>query len=111
MIARVAAHKNELKEVEELIKKQEKQLENKLRVIGNLVHSSVPVSMNENDNLVIKKWGEPKPTTPYHHHELLHMIDGYSPEKGVIVAGHRGYFLKGRTHSHTCITLKTSFGC
>ena len=29
------------------------------------------------------------------HHELLWKIDGYEPERGVRVAGHRGYFLKG----------------
>src|SRR3954471_12357253 len=38
--------------------------------------------------------GQPKPQTRYHHHELLYMIDGYSSEEGVKVAGHRGYFLK-----------------
>ena len=31
----------------------------------------------------------------YCHHELLWKIDGYEPERGVRVAGHRGYFLKG----------------
>ena len=31
----------------------------------------------------------------YCHHELLWMIDGYEPERGTRVAGHRGYFLKG----------------
>ena len=33
--------------------------------------------------------------SPLHHHELLHMIDGYNSSSGQIVAGHRGYFLKG----------------
>jgi len=30
-----------------------------------------------------------------HHHELLHMIDGFDNEIGATVAGHRGYYLKG----------------
>ena len=43
------------------------------------------------------KWGEPREMTKemYCHHELLWMIDGYEPERGTRVAGHRGYFLKG----------------
>ena len=42
-------------------------------------------------------WGTPREMTKemYCHHELLWMIDGYEPERGVRVAGHRGYFLKG----------------
>ena len=28
------------------------------------------------------------------HHEVLTRIDGYEPERGVKVVGHRGYFLK-----------------
>ena len=27
--------------------------------VGNLVHESVPVSKDEKDNLVVRKWGEP----------------------------------------------------
>jgi seryl-tRNA synthetase len=30
-----------------------------------------------------------------HHHELMHMIDGYDAEAGSRTAGHRGYYLKG----------------
>ena len=43
------------------------------------------------------KWGVPREMTRemYCHHELLWMIDGYEPERGTRVAGHRGYFLKG----------------
>ena len=42
-------------------------------------------------------WGTPREMTKemYCHHELLWMIDGYEPERGTRVAGHRGYFLKG----------------
>jgi seryl-tRNA synthetase len=65
--------------------------------IGNIVHESVPVSNNEDDNKVVATWGEKKSpcAKPLHHHELLWMIDGYEPQRGVDVAGHRAYFLKG----------------
>jgi seryl-tRNA synthetase len=47
-------------------------------------------------NTLHRQWGETS-TRPglLHHHELLWMIDGYEPERGVGVAGHRAYFLKG----------------
>lgn len=28
------------------------------------------------------------------HHEVLLRLDGYEPDRGVKVAGHRGYFLR-----------------
>ncbi|KAF2078609.1 hypothetical protein CYY_000109 [Polysphondylium violaceum] len=85
----IANLKIETARVEELLRK-------KLKPIGNIVHSSVPISDNEDNNRVEKTWGECK-TSPdlLHHHELLEMIDGYEPERGSEVAGHRGYFLKG----------------
>jgi len=57
----------------------------------------VPVSQDEKDNGKIREWGDLRPTTPdlHHHHELLHMIDGYETQIGAMVAGHRGYYLKG----------------
>lgn len=63
--------------------------------IGNIVHPSVPISNDEVDNLVVKKWGEPKPKVPLHHSEVLYRIDGYNMESGTAIAGQRGYFLKG----------------
>jgi len=54
------------------------------------------VSNDEANNFEVKKWGTCRAQTPdlKHHHQLLHMIDGYEPEVGTIVAGHRGYYLK-----------------
>lgn len=69
--------------------------------IGNIVHESVPVDNNEDNNLVVKKWGEIpdiKVNSTYgrcHHHEILAMIDGYDAKRGTKIAGHRGFFLKG----------------
>ena len=84
-----------MKQKEEASAKQEAQINIKLRAVGNFVHSTVPVSASEDDNVEVKVWGEKKAKTRYHHHELLHMIDGYSSERGVNIAGHRAYFLKG----------------
>ncbi|KAJ1446712.1 hypothetical protein M885DRAFT_545458 [Pelagophyceae sp. CCMP2097] len=69
-----------------------------LSAIGNLVDDSVVVSKDEaKDNEVVSSWqgptGTARPTAPRSHHELLYMTGGYEPERGVRVAGHRGYFL------------------
>ena len=41
-------------------------------------------------------WGTPrKEEGLLKHSDILWMIDGYEPERGVGVAGHRAYFLKG----------------
>jgi seryl-tRNA synthetase len=64
--------------------------------IGNIVDESVPVSIDEDkDNAVVRTFGTPRdPAGLLNHHDLLWRIGGYEPERGVAVAGHRGYFLK-----------------
>ena len=96
--ARVATNAAELKALSVEIVEVEKQVKKKVASVGNYVHESVPTGVDEEKaNRVEKTWGEPKPSTPelHHHHELLYMIGGYEPERGVKVAGHRGYFLTG----------------
>jgi seryl-tRNA synthetase len=56
-----------------------------------LVHESVPISNNEDDNKIERTWGEIKErkinSTPgaCHHHEILAMIDGYDMKRGKIL--------------------------
>jgi len=57
----------------------------KVATVGNLVHESVPVSMDEAKNGIYRVHGDAhtKPAPgPYHHHELLAMIDGFDCERG-----------------------------
>jgi seryl-tRNA synthetase len=63
--------------------------------IGNVVAPDVPTSDDEANNQTIREFG-PLPTGAHylHHHEVLFRIGGYEPERGVQVAGHRGYFLR-----------------
>jgi seryl-tRNA synthetase len=66
--------------------------------VGNSVMEDVPVSRDERENKVVHQWGRCDTAGParyFSHHQLLWMIDGYEPERGVATAGHRGYFLKG----------------
>ncbi|MEE6493043.1 hypothetical protein FKM82_016708 [Ascaphus truei] len=66
------------------------------REIGNLLHPSVPISNDEdNDNKVERTWGDCELRKRYSHVDLVVMVDGFEGEKGAVVAGSRGYFLKG----------------
>ncbi|KAI8920729.1 hypothetical protein BC831DRAFT_477301 [Entophlyctis helioformis] len=101
-------------ELNDVADAKERKLQSKLRLIGNIVHESVIVSMDEKDNQVINKWwpesrseeaevkrradlvkdGKGVPGL-YSHHEVLEKIGGYDPVRGANIAGHRGYFLTG----------------
>lgn len=69
-----------------------------LSTIGNIVHDSVPVSDNEDNNELLRTWAPEGVTVEkkdvLSHHEVLLRLDGYDPERGVKVVGHRGYFLR-----------------
>ena len=70
-------------------------LDGKLNRIGNIVEDTVPVFQDEEQNRVERTWGTPRdPAGLLKHHDLLWRIGGYEPDRGVAVAGHRGYFLK-----------------
>ncbi|KAM4055972.1 tRNA synthetase class II core domain-containing protein [Hirsutella rhossiliensis] len=73
-------------------------LKSKLRTIGNIVHDSVPVSDNEDNNDILRKWAPEDVAVEKRdvlsHHEVLFRLDGYDPDRGVKVVGHRGYFLR-----------------
>lgn len=68
--------------------------------IGNLVHDSVPVSQTEDDNAELRVWHPDGPDVkPTHrpdflsHHEVMYRLEMVDQDRGVKVAGHRGYFL------------------
>lgn len=96
-LAEKKAVEDEIAQLKVQVKQAKQTLNQKLWTVGNLVHDSVPVSMTEDDNLEIRRWGECKPLQEgqLSHHQLLWKIDGYEPERGVNVAGARHYFLKG----------------
>lgn len=98
----------QIKEVEKKINEQNaielnlsQELNKLLRKIGNIVHESVPVSKDEENNEVVRTWGTPNKDWKIdstlgnlHHNKVLQLLDGYDPERGARLAGHRGFFLK-----------------
>ncbi|KAL3469281.1 hypothetical protein BJX99DRAFT_241708 [Aspergillus californicus] len=94
-----ATFENRRKQAEELALQKECLRDKKIRTIGNYVHDSVPVSNNEDDNTITRTWSPDgfvaeKPNC-LSHHEVLTRLDGYDPERGVKIVGHRGYCLTG----------------
>ncbi|KAI6250568.1 Serine--tRNA ligase, cytoplasmic [Erysiphe necator] len=77
---------------------KELHLKRKIKTIGNIVHESVPVHNDEEFNAVQRLWApenvKVEKRDVLSHHEVLTRLDGYDPERGVKVVGHRGYFLK-----------------
>ncbi|KNE67576.1 serine-tRNA ligase [Allomyces macrogynus ATCC 38327] len=78
-------------------KAAEDALNEALGALGNLVHDSVIDSKNEDNNEIVRTWFKdgktPVKDALLSHHEVLARLAGYDPERGVKVAGHRGYFL------------------
>ena len=93
------------KEADELNKQADElliTLKKKYSQVGNMLHESVPIDNNEDNNEVVKTWGNPDKKrviddTPgnAHHYKVLQWIGGYDSDRGVKIAGHRGYFLTG----------------
>ena len=64
--------------------------------VGNIIDSEVPVSDTEDDNVVIKTYGD-KPSFDFealNHVDLINKIDGADLETAAEIAGARFYYLK-----------------
>ncbi|KAH9817507.1 hypothetical protein DFH28DRAFT_154199 [Melampsora americana] len=90
---------NEIKRLEKEECDAETNLKSRAGRIGNIVHESVPVSMSEDDNTIIKTW-TPTPNSPptkdpslLSHDVVMNRLNMIDQERGIKVAGHRGFFL------------------
>ena len=89
--------KLELSRMEPELKDLEKETKDILLQLPNITHKSVPAGKSENDNVVIKKWGE-KPKfdfQPKEHFEIASVKDLIDTERGSKVSGARFWYLKG----------------
>jgi len=88
------------KEIENLEKKEEtkrKRIREILMTLPNILHESVPIGKNENDNVVVKSWGSIRKFNfkPKDHQDLAIPLDLIDIERAAKVAGSRFYYLKG----------------
>lgn len=99
LLAQKIAIEKEHKEMLDSAAQKEVLMNKKLGTIGNIIHDSVPISKTEDDNPTLKEWAPEgmvieKKTDVLSHHEVLLRLDGYNPEAGTKIVGHRGYFLQ-----------------
>ncbi len=88
--------RTDLKALEEELRNLGSQLEDLLLQMPNIPHPSVPIGRSEDDNPVLRSWGEPKsfdfePAPHWKLGENLNIIDF---ERGVKLSGSRFYVLK-----------------
>ncbi|AQZ17676.1 SES1 (YDR023W) [Zygosaccharomyces parabailii] len=96
----------EKKDITDREQKEDQDLRQKVNLVGNIVHPSVVISNDEENNELVRTWqptnlesigpiaaatGKPAALS---HHEILLRLDGYDPERGVKISGHRGYFFR-----------------
>lgn len=86
----------EIKKIDGRMGKLKADIDNYMLRLPNILHKSVPVGRDENDNVELRKWGKkPKfPFTPRSHVDLLRELDLADTERAGKVSGARFYFLK-----------------
>ncbi len=89
--------RTQIRDLEEEVRNLEKQLEDFLLQLPNIPHPTVPVGKDENDNVVVRSWGEPKTFDfePAPHWKLGESLGIIDFERGVKLSGSRFYVLKG----------------
>jgi seryl-tRNA synthetase len=87
-----------LKSLEEQFAIVQKELDAFLAELPNLLHESVPVGKNEKDNVVVRKWGEPKKFDfkPKDHVELGALDNLMDFETAAKLSGARFVVLRGK---------------
>ena len=89
--------RTQVKALEEELRSLDGQLTGLLLQVPNIPQSSVPVGKDENDNVVVRSWGElPEfDFTPDPHWKLGENLGIIDFERGVKLSGSRFYILKG----------------
>jgi len=88
---------DKIKQSDERIEELKNKIEYYLMRLPNILHESVPIGTDSNDNVVIKTWGE-KPKFNFElkpHGELLQELGLANFEKAAEVSGHGFYYLMG----------------
>lgn len=67
------------------------------RLVGNILHPDTPIFKDEEHNKAVRTIGPVGSGTErkYTHPDLIVMIDAVDIERGTMVSGNRGYFMRG----------------
>lgn len=88
---------DKIKNLDEQVDKIEKEQEDLLLTIPNMLHSSVPFGLGEEDNIEIRRWGQAKEFNfeVKSHDELGTKLNILDFERGVKLSGSRFVVYKG----------------
>jgi seryl-tRNA synthetase len=88
---------DEIKRIEEQIRSLEAEIEQTMLVFPNIPHDSVPIGTSEEENVELRKWGEPKSFAfeAKSHWELADALRLLDFEAASKVTGSRFVFYKG----------------
>lgn len=97
LMAKSSELKQQLQDLEPQLRQADETFYELMLQLPNVPLDEVPVGKDENDNKVVKTWGDiPKTTfSPKSHVEIAEDLDLIDFDRGSKVAGFRGYFLKG----------------
>ncbi|WRP14616.1 serine--tRNA ligase [Geochorda subterranea] len=97
LAAEVRAMGERLQALEERTRELEQRLEALLLTIPNLPHESVPYGRSEEDNVEVRRWGEPRRFgfEPRPHWEIAERLGIVDFARGAKVAGARFYVMRG----------------
>ncbi len=87
----------QIRELEEEVRTLAKQLEELLLLVPNIPQPAVPPGKDENDNVMVRSWGEPRSFgfSPAPHWKLGESLGIIDFDQGVKLSGTRFYVLKG----------------
>ncbi len=99
LLAEVAQLGDELKAAKDALEGIREQLDHLYLDLPNLPHASVPLGKSDEDNLEIRRWGEPTAFgfEPRDHVEIGEMLDGIDFEAAARLSGSRFAVLGGAT--------------
>ena len=104
LISKAKEIPREIEKIEEKSSKLELEIKQRMYKIPNLIDKSVPIGKNNEDNLEIKRFGDPKVPSYeiFNHAELAEKLGGLDLESSRKTSGTGFYFLKkdiARLHS------------
>ncbi|MCL6587149.1 MAG: serine--tRNA ligase [Anoxybacillus sp.] len=97
LIAEMREVGDHIKALDDELREVEEALEMLLLSIPNIPHESVPIGETENDNVEIRKWGEPRTFSfePKPHWDIADQLGILDFERAAKVTGSRFVFYKG----------------
>jgi seryl-tRNA synthetase len=87
---------NDIKELQPKIAEYERIRDEYRYKVGNIIDDNVPISDTEDDNKIIRTYGEKREFdfTPLNHVDIMEIIDGADTQTAAQVSGSRFYYLK-----------------